>query len=95
MAQENDSISQSEKEWIELVNYTPKNFIVNLKNKPISKFLQTDLNTVWKLKTAYEKKEKLSIYEIQWLEDLVNQLAVAFFLEKKLIVLESVGGYSG
>ncbi|AEE20234.1 hypothetical protein [Dokdonia sp. 4H-3-7-5] len=94
-AQNNDSIPESEKEYLELLNYTPKNFKIDLENKPSSEFLKTDLNSIWKLKFAYELKDKLNDNEIKWLEDQINQLAVAYFLEKKPIIIESVGGYSG
>ncbi|MCB4800326.1 hypothetical protein [Neotamlana laminarinivorans] len=94
-AQNNDSIPESEKEYLELLNYTPKNFKIDLENKPSSEFLKTELNSIWKLKFAYELKDKLNDNEIKLLEDQINQLAVAYFLEKKPIIIESVGGYSG
>ena len=94
-AQSNDSISKSEKEYFELLNHTPKNFKIDNENKPSSKFLKTDLNSIWKLKNAYKLKEKLNDNEVKWLEDQINQLAVAYFLEKQPIILENVGGFSG
>jgi len=94
-AQNNDSIPESENVYLELLNYTPKNFKIDLENKPSSEFLKTDLNSIWKLKFAYELKDKLNDNEIKWLEDQINQLTVAYFLEKKPIIIESVGGYSG
>ena len=93
-AQNNDSIPEFEKEYLELLNYTPKNFKIDLENKPSSRFLKTDLNSIWKLKFAYELKNKLNDYEIKWLEDQINKLAVAYFIEKKPIIIQSVGGYS-
>ncbi|MFI0431208.1 hypothetical protein [Mariniflexile sp. HMF6888] len=94
-AQKNDSIPESEKEYLKLLNYTPKNFKIDLKNKPSNEFLKTDLNSIWKLKYAYELKDKLTDYEIKWLEEQINQLAVAYFIENKPIIIKSVGGYSG
>lgn len=94
-AQKNDSISIFDKEYLEILNYTPKNYKIDLENKPSSEFLKTNLSSIWKLKFAYELKDKLNYNEIKWLEDQINQLAVAYFLEKKPIIIENVGGYSG
>jgi hypothetical protein len=94
-AQKNDSIPETEKQYQELLNYTPKNFKTDLETKPSSVFLKTTLNSIWKLKFAYELKDKLNDFEIIWLEDQINQLAVAYFLEKKPVIIENIGGYSG
>lgn len=95
MAQESASISQNEKDYFEFLNYTPKNFKIDSKNKPPSKFLKGKLNSLWRIKSAYELKGELNKQEIKWLEDQIDQLAVAYFLEKKLVFLESVADYSG
>jgi len=94
-AQINDSFPESKNEYLELLNYTPKYFNIDLKNKPSNKFLKTELNSIWKLKTAYELKGNLNNSEIIWLEEQINKLALTFFLENKPIIIQDASGYSG
>ncbi|MDC8004089.1 hypothetical protein POV27_08490 [Aureisphaera galaxeae] len=95
MAQESDSESRAKNVYLELLSHTPKSFKIDRENKPLSQLLEADLNSIWKLKTAYELKDRLNDHEINWLEKEINQMAVSFFLEGKPIILQSVGGYSG
>ncbi len=94
-AQEHYSVIEPKYQYIQLLNYSPQNFQVDLENKPQSNFIENNLNSIWKLLTVYRLKEQLNDNEIKWLEKQVNQIAVAFFLENRPILLQSDGGYSG
>ncbi|EDM43650.1 hypothetical protein SCB49_08668 [unidentified eubacterium SCB49] len=86
-AQNLDHLPKAEREYFELLNYTPVNYIANTPTQT--------LNSIWKLKSAYEKKSQLEKEELIWIEKAINQIALAFFLENKPILLLSENGLEG
>ena len=86
----------SEEEYNGLLNFTPKSFFGNQKTKPKNRFLYVDLNTIslLELRYAYQQQLFLTTSEIQWLEDEINALAIAFFADGKLIILKRAGNYN-
>ncbi|NHN24718.1 hypothetical protein FIA58_003430 [Flavobacterium jejuense] len=89
-AQKEETFSKSEKEYFELLNYTPIQFNNDLENKWHNKIVKTDLNSIWKLKNAFNLYDLLNLNERQWLEEQVKRLALSFFLEKKPIILNTI-----
>ena len=79
------------------MNYIPKNIEFDLDYEPESNLLQTELNTIGSLKLHYDFKDefKLKDTDIKWIENRINQLAIALFLDEKRILINRVGGYSG
>ena len=92
-----DFKTESDKKFIKLMNYTPKAFKTELSLKPKNKFLKSEINSIAKLKLHYffQDEFKYDDIEVKWLEDQINQLAVAYFLEKQPIILKSIYGSSG
>ena len=86
-----------EKEYYDLMNYKPESLKSDTLIKPNSKLLKSDLYSIGGLKIHYDYKDvfKFDEYDIKWLENRIEQLAIALFLEKKHIYIEIVGGYSG
>jgi hypothetical protein len=86
----------SEEEYNKLLNHVPKTFVANQKSKPQNKVLAGDLNSIsaLELRFAYQEQLKLNISEIKWLEDEIDALAVAFFNERKPIILKRAGNYN-
>jgi hypothetical protein len=92
---EESDIVFSEKGYNELVNYSPKAFASDLKSKPKNRMLEGDLNSIGslELRYAYQQQLKLNELEIQWLEKEIEQLSLAFFTEKKPIIIQKTGDY--
>lgn len=94
------SFSQEEdalKEYNELLNYAPKALEVDETIKPLTEKLKQPLNTIAQVRAYYQFGEviKLNDSDKSLLQYQMQQLAVAFFLEKKYILFEYVGGYAG
>lgn len=85
----------SEVEYSKLLNYIPKSFTQDLNTKPQNNVLRGDLNSIGslELRYAYQQQLKLSQSEIQWLESEINQLAIAFFIEGKPLLIKKTGDY--
>ena len=81
----------------ELLNYSPKGFVPDLKSKPNNRVLMGDLNSIGslELRYAYQEQLKLNAAEVKWLEEEINALAVAFFTEGKPVIIKKIGGYGG
>jgi len=94
LPEENDIIF-SEAAYNQILNYTPKAFVSDTESRPNNKVLMGDLNTIrsLELRYAYQGQLKLNSKEIQWLEDEINHLAIAFFTEGKPIMLKKAGEY--
>jgi len=94
--EEESNIMYSEVEYNALLRFTPKSFVSDVKSRPQNRVLQGDLNSIssLELRYAYQQQLKLNESEIQWLENEINQLAVAFFLDKKPIMLKKTGDYT-
>ena len=95
-----NTISQTEvelSEYNQLMNYVPKGIDANLSKRPNNKFFKEGLNSISILKAYYENQNafKFTEIEIDWLENRINEIAVAFFLENKPILIEKAGGYAG
>lgn len=83
----------------DLLNYVPKNFVIDSSSKPISNIFNTrlHLNTIGGLYAIYNLRG-LVIFEkseIEWLNKQIDQISVAFYLEGKPILIEKTGGYEG
>lgn len=96
-AQNPESSNLYEKEYYDLINYVPRNLKVDSIHKPESELLRTDLNTIKKVQfySSYRKDFKLTESDIHWLDNKIQELATAFYLDDKRILISSVGGYSG
>lgn len=94
--EEESNITFSEAEYNALLRHTPKSFVPNVKSRPQNRVLLGDLNSIssLELRFAYQQQLQLNESEIQWLENEINQLAVAFFLEGKPIMLKKTGDYN-
>ncbi|SNR96745.1 hypothetical protein [Dokdonia pacifica] len=66
-------------------------------NKPESQLLQSELNTVSSIQiySGFRKDFKLTESDNQWLDNKIEQIATALFLDGKRILVSAVGGYSG
>ncbi|KOS06911.1 hypothetical protein AM493_13380 [Flavobacterium akiainvivens] len=93
-AQKTDSLHWEE--YTKLISYTPKAYCDTL-NKPSALKDIKNLGTIFYLSTAYGYAKNLGFTQddIKWLEGQVNQLALAFYLEGKPVMLREVGGYDG
>ncbi len=82
-----------------LLNKTPKNFKVDESTKPKNKYFESsiNLNSLGGLEAVYGFREELQLNEgeIKWLDEQIDQIAVAFYLEGKPILIRKVGGYEG
>ena len=92
---EESDVVYSEKEYSQLLNYTPKSFVPDTKSKPDNKVLSGNLNSIssLELRYAYQQQLKLNEKEIKWLEDEINALAISFFKESKPIIIKRAGSY--
>jgi len=96
-AQNPDSSNLYEKEYYDLINYVPKDLGFDSINKPDSQLLQTELNTIGSIQiySAFRKDFKLTENDNQWLDNKIEKIATALFLDGKRILVSAVGGYSG
>ncbi len=96
-AQNQESSTQYEREYSDLMNYVPKNFKSDTIYKPESPFIKVKLNTLGRLKTysGFRSEFKLTEKDIKWLEMRIYQMSTALFLDGKRILISSDGGYSG
>lgn len=96
-AQNPESSTLYEKEYHNLVNYVPQNLEPYSINKPESQLLQTELNTISSIQiySGLRNDFKLNESDNQWLDNRINQIATALFLDGKRILVSAVGGYSG
>lgn len=80
-----------------LLNRIPKNFKVDEVSRPKNRFFDLNLNTIGGLEMIYGFKEelKLETTEIIWLNEQIDQIALAFYLEGNPILIRQVGGYEG
>lgn len=80
-----------------LLNRIPKNFKVDEASRPKNRFFELNLNTIGGLEMIYGFKEelKLETTEIVWLNEQIDQIALAFYLEGNPILIRKVGGYEG
>ncbi|MNQ91872.1 hypothetical protein D3C85_1072710 [compost metagenome] len=82
-----------------LLNRTPKGFAINEATKPKNSYFDSDLNlnSILGLEIIYGFKEqiKLNAIEINWLNEQIDQIALAFYLEGKPILIRAVGGVDG
>ena len=95
------SFSQSKNESLDelnrIINYSPTSFKPNNEAKPKNRFLQDEVKTIGYLESLYRFQESFNFneLEIKWMESEINELAKAFFIEKKPILFRKVGGYEG
>ncbi len=80
-----------------LMNYVPKNFKPDSIYQPESPLLKEELNTIVSLQiyNGYREDFKLSETDKKWLENRIDHIATALFLDGKKILINPVGGYSG
>ncbi|MBJ2124889.1 hypothetical protein [Flavobacterium sp. IB48] len=80
-----------------LLNRTPKNFKVDEVSKPENRFFKLNLNTIGGLESIYQFQNELkpNATEIVWLNKQIDQIALAFYLEEKPILIRKVGGIDG
>ncbi|QOG04813.1 hypothetical protein [Flavobacterium sp. MDT1-60] len=80
-----------------LLNKTPKGFRINEASKPKNRYFEFNMNSIGGLETIYgfQKELKLNAIEINWLNEQIDQIALAFYLEGKPILIRAVGGYDG
>ena len=80
-----------------LINRTPKNFKVDEASKPENRFLKLNLNSIGGLESVYQFREefKFNETEVNWLNKQIDQIALAFYLEGKPILIRTVGGIDG
>ncbi|MDR6759922.1 hypothetical protein J2Y38_000101 [Flavobacterium sp. 2755] len=80
-----------------LYSRTPKNFKVDEISKPNNRFFTLDLNSIGGLRSVYQFQDDLKFNgtEINWLNKQIDQIALAFYLEGKPILIRKVGGYDG
>ena len=83
--------------YINLMNHTPMNFSVDENSKPKNKFLEMKLNSIAGLSAIYgiQSQIKLNEEEIKWLNNQIDQIALAFYLEGNPILIRKTGGYGG
>ncbi|PKG43753.1 hypothetical protein CXF67_03325 [Psychroflexus sp. MES1-P1E] len=96
-AQNPESSTLYEKEYYDLINYIPKNLEFDSINKPESQLLQSELNTISSIQiySGFRKDFKLTESDNQWLDNKIEQIATALFIDGKRILVSAVGGYSG
>ena len=96
-AQNPESSTLYEKEYYDLINYSPKNLKFDSINKPVSRLLQVELNTISSLHiySGLRDEFKLSEKDTKWLDNKIDRFATALFLDGKKILVRAVGGYSG
>jgi len=89
--------TESNAEFNAIMNFVPKGLSTDLSLRPNNRFLHEQINTIGMLKVHYDLQEilKFNEPEIKWLEQRISELAVAFYLEQKPILIEHSGGYSG
>lgn len=75
----------------------PKNLEFDSINKPESQILQKELNTISSIQlfSRFREDFKLTENDNQWLDNTIEQIATALFLDGKRILVSAVGGYSG
>jgi len=80
-----------------LLNRTPKGFRINEATKPKNRYFEINLNSIGGLETLYgfQKQIKLNAIEINWLNEQIDQIALAFYLDGKPILIRAVGGADG
>ncbi|REH01138.1 hypothetical protein [Flavobacterium aquicola] len=96
-AQNTESLTQHEKEYNDLINYIPKNIKSDSIIEPENRFLKVELNTICSLIIFSGIRSELEINETdnKWLDNRIEQIATALFLDGKRILISTVGGYSG
>ena len=96
-AQNPESSTLYDKEYYDLINYVPKNLEFDSIQKPESKILHVELNTISSLHVYNGLREEFELndYDRKWLEKKIDQIAIALFLDGKRILTSAVGGYSG
>jgi hypothetical protein len=99
-AQEDDANIKIDTVYNNLLNRTPKNFRIDEATKPKSTYFELkelNLNSIGGLEILYgfQKELKINDEEIKWLEEQIDQIALAFYLEGKPILIRKVGGYEG
>lgn len=96
-AQNPESNTLYEKEYYYLINYVPKNLEFDSIYKPESQLLQSKLNNIFSLQiySGFRKDINLTESDNQWLDNKIEQIATALFLDGKRILVSVVGGYSG
>lgn len=98
-AQEEDTSIRIDTVYNNLLNRTPKNFKVDEITKPKNRYFESNinLNSIGGLETLYGFQEELKLNgeEIKWLDKQIDQIALAFYLEEKPILIRKVGGYEG
>ena len=75
----------------------PQNLEADSNNTPESQLLQTELNTISSIQiySGIRNYFKLNESDNQWLDNRIEQIATALFLDGKRILVSAVGGYSG
>ena len=96
-SQENVELNQEEIEFNNFINYKPKFYVSTLDKQIKSNYKGLELNSISFFYFFYSNQEyfKLTKQEVKELENEINQLVVAFFLEGKPIFIKKVGGYDG
>lgn len=96
-AQNPESSTLYEKEYYDLINYVPKNLEFDSIYQPKSQLLKTELNTISSIQiySGFRKDFKLTESDNQWLDNKIEHIATALFLDGKRILVSAVGGYSG
>jgi hypothetical protein len=86
-----------EKEYYDLINYVPQNLEFDSIHKPENRGLQVELNTISSIRIYSGIREYLNLNknDNQWIDNRINQIATALFLDGKRILASAVGGYSG
>lgn len=99
IAQEDTTGIKIDTVYNNLLNRTPKGFAINEATKPKNSYFDSNinLNSIGGLEIIYGFKEqiKLNAIEIKWLNEQIDQIALAFYLEGKPILIRKVGGYDG
>jgi len=90
-------LNSEETEYNDFMNYEPKLYISTLNPELKEKFDFMELNSLASFKLFYSNQEyfQLNSDEIKEIEDEINQLVVALFLENKPVIIKKVGGYDG
>jgi len=94
-AQEADSIQTPVmKAYSDFLYYTPKALALDPAPAEFGTWKLDNLMTVWLL-YGYKDSRGLSAGELSWLTGRINDLAVAFYVEGKPVMLYSTGGFHG
>lgn len=85
-------------EYNELINYTPKYLEEDPDAVPDYSLFQQEFNSIITLKLLSSMRDELEVQDssiIDWLDDRIDGLALAFYLEGKRIIISKTGGYAG